>query len=203
MRLTSQVGSDFRIPERQLKWFKKAQGLRESLRSEFIQIIFRPEKIYTDLDLLYAHARSILRFVLPEFMALQDVRLPGKIYLKSPLLDHTMTSTRKIQALVRQEREDFQDIEMLHKLAQREFGPMVAGIVGLSESQIEMLETLVRDLSYHRGLFNGLIKSFVFRDLGLIPVFREKYRDQINPADHAQAGAFFLEKETLYLLFCR
>jgi hypothetical protein len=197
MRLLSQVSSDFRIPERQLKWFKKAQSLRESLRSEFIKIIFRPENIYTDLDLLYAHARSILRFVLPEFMALQDVRLPGKVYLKSPLLDHTLASTRKIQALVRQEREDFQDVEMLHKLAQREFGPMVAGIVGLSESQVETLEQLVRDLSQHRALFNGLIKSFIFRDLGLVPAFREKYKDRINPLDHAQTGAFFLDKERI------
>ncbi len=197
MRLLSQVSPDFRIPERQLKWFKKAQSLRESLRSEFIKIIFRPENIYTDLDLLYAHARSILRFVLPEFMALQDVRLPGKVYLKSPLLDHTLASTRKIQALVRQEREDFQDVEMLHKLAQREFGPMVAGIVGLSESQVETLEQLVRDLSQHRALFNGLIKSFIFRDLGLVPAFREKYKDRINPLDHAQTGAFFLDKERI------
>jgi hypothetical protein len=197
MRLISQVDSDFRIPERQLEWFQKAQSLRESIRSEFIKIIFRPESIYTDLDLLYAHARSILRFVLPEFMALQDVRLPGKIYLKSPLLDHTMASTRKIQALVRQERGDFQDVEKLHKLAQREFGPMVAGIVGLNESQIETLEKMVLDLSHHQALFSGLIKSFIFRDLGLIPAFREKYEDQINPSDHARTGALFLEKEKI------
>ena len=197
MRLTSQVGPDFRIPERQLEWFTKAKSLRESLRSDFIDKIFKPINIYSDLDLLYAHARSMLRFVLPEFMALQDVRLPGKIYLKSPLLDHTMASTRKIQALIRREREDFQDIEMLHKLAQREFGPMVAGIVGLNESQIEMLETLVHDLGRHKALFNGLIKSFIFRDLGLVPDFREKYKDQINPSDHAQTGSLFLEKEKI------
>ena len=197
MRLAAQEGRDFKMPERQNAWSKKAQRLIESIRSQLIKTIFRPDQVYTDLDLLYGYARSILKFVLPEFMALQDVRLPGKIYLKSPLLDHTMNSTRKIQALVRGERGDFQDVEMLHKLAQREFGPMVAGIVGLSESQVETLETLVREIGGHRALLNGLIKSFIFRDLGLIPAFREKYKDQINAADHAQTGAFFLEMEKI------
>ena len=197
VRLIAQEDQDFKTPERQNTWFKKAQRLRESIRTEFIKTIFRPAQVYTDLDLLYGYARSILKFILPEFMALQDVRLPGKIYLKSPLLDHTMASTRKIQALVRRERGDLQDVEMLHKLAQREFGPMVAGIVGLNESQIETLETLVRDLGRHGALLNGLIKSFIFRDLGLIPAFREKYQDQINAADHAQTGAFFLKMEKI------
>ena len=35
-----------------------------------------------------------------------------------------LVSTKKIQALIRSDLKDFQDIQALHKLAQREFGPM-------------------------------------------------------------------------------
>ncbi|MBW1766701.1 MAG: hypothetical protein JRJ65_06570 [Deltaproteobacteria bacterium] len=201
LRLMSHDDSDLKLPEREKKWFKKSQNLREYLKSNLIKVIFQPENIYTDLDLLYRHSRSILRFVLPEFMAIQNLKLQGDIDLKAPLIDHILTSARKIQALIRRDRESFQDIQALHKLAQREFGPMVAGIVGLNESQIEALELLVQHLSDNKPLFDALIKSLIFRDLGLIPAFREKYKDLINPADHAQAGALFLEKEKIPLRY--
>ena len=201
LRLMSLDDSGLKLPEREKEWFKKAQNLRERLKSNLIKVIFQPENVYTDLDLLYRHSRSILHFVLPEFMALQNLKLLGRIYLKSPLIDHILTSTRKIQALVRQDRESLQDIQFLHKLAQQEFGPMAAGIVGLNETQIETLELLVRHLSDNKPLFDALIKSFIFRDLGLIPAFRKKYEDRINPTDHAQAGALFLEKEKIPLRY--
>jgi hypothetical protein len=201
LRFVSQSDSDIRPPARQKRWFNRAQNLREYLKSNFINVLFRPENVYTDLDLLYHHTPSLLRFVLPEFMALKDLKLSGRIYVKSPLIDHIFTSTRKIQSLIKGDRESFQDIQALHKLAQREFGPMVAGTVGFSESQIETLETLVQDLGHHESLYDALIKSFLFRDLGLVPAFREKYKDQINPTDHAQAGALFLEKEKIPLRY--
>ncbi|MDY7035087.1 MAG: hypothetical protein SV375_02830 [Thermodesulfobacteriota bacterium] len=197
LRIISQGEPKLKLPGRQKEWFKKASDLIEYLRSNLRNVIFEPENVYTDLDLLYRHSRSLLKFVLPEFMALNDLELSGKLYLKSPPIDHILTSTRKIQALIRGDREGFQDISLLHKLAQREFGPMAAGIVGVSDSQIEELETIAKHLSYNRPLYNAVIKSFIFRDLGLIPKLRNKYKDQINPADHAQAGAFFLEQEKI------
>ena len=197
LRIISHGDPKLKLPGRQKEWFKKASDLIEYLRSNLRNVIFEPENVYTDLALLYRHSRSLLKFVLPEFMALNDLELSGKLYLKSPLIDHILTSTRKIQALIRGDREGFQDISLLHKLAQREFGPMAAGIVGVSDSQIEELETIAEHLSHNRSLYNALIKSFIFRDLGLIPELRNKYKDQINPADHAQAGALFLEKEKI------
>ena len=201
LRLLSHDKAGFKFPPRQRRWFKKVQRLRELLKSNFIKVIFRPENVYTDLDMLYRHSRSLLQFILPEFVALQDLRLPGRLYLRPSLIDHIFTSTRKIQALIGHDRENFQDIQFLHRAAQREFGPMVAGIVGLNESQIETLETIVQRLSNNQSLYDALIKSFIFRDLGLIPALREKYRGQFNPADHAQAGAIFLEKEEIALRY--
>jgi hypothetical protein len=201
LRVLSRGDSEFKIPRRQEGWFKNSERLREGLKSNFQKVIFHPENVYTDLDLLYRHCRSLLGFVLPELMALQDLKLTGKIYLKSPIIDHTLASTRKIEALVRGDREGFQDAQVLHRLAQREFGPLASGTVGLNETQIETLEALIRHLSRNQLLFDALIKSFIFRDLGLVPALREKYEDEINPADHAQTGALFLEREKIPLRY--
>jgi hypothetical protein len=203
LRLISQDHSGLTLPARQLGWYKKVQNLREYLKSNLIGAIFEPENVYTDINLLYSHSRSLLRFVLPEFMALQDLKLAGRLYLKSPLIDNTLTSTRKIQALIRGDRESFHDVQILHKLAQREFGPMAAGTVGFNEYQVETLENIMRHLSKNKPLFEALIKSFIFRDLGLIPALREKYQGHFNPADHAQAGAIFLEKEKIHLRYTK
>jgi hypothetical protein len=201
LRLLSQNDPQFRIPVRQKGWFRDAESLREELRSNLIRVIFHPENVYTDLDLLYRHCRSLLDFVLPELMALQDLKLPGKIYLKSPIIDYTLASTRKIEALVKGDRESLQDTQFLYRLAQREFGPLASGTVGLNESQIETLEALMGHLSRNQPLFDALINSFIFRDLGLVPALREKYEDEINPADHAQTGALFLEREKIPLRY--
>lgn len=197
LRLLSRDDSGLRFPPRQKEWMKKAQGLRERLRSSFMEVIFQPESLYTDLNLLYLHARSILQFVLPEFLALEDLKLPGRIYLKAPLIDHNFNTAKKFQALIRGDRKNFQNVQLLHQMAQREFGPMVAGIVGLNESQLKTLETLAVDISKNVPLYDAMIKCFIFRDLGLIPALKEKYRDQFHPADHARAGALFLEREEI------
>jgi hypothetical protein len=196
-RLLSQNDPQFKIPSREQGWFSSAESLLEELRLNFIKVIFHPENIYTELDLLYSHCRSVLDYVLPELMALQDLKLPGKIYLKSPIIDHTLASTRKIEALVRRDRESLQDTQFLHRLAQREFGPLASGTVGLNESQIETMEAIVGNLGRKQPLFDALIKSFIFRDLGLVRALREKYKDEINPANHALTSAFFLEKENI------
>ena len=197
LRLLSQGDSTFSLPARDERWFKRAEDLRKNLRASLLKVIFHPENIYTDLDLLHRNSRALLFFVIPELRALQDARLPTELYTKSSVLDHTLTSTRKIEALVRGDRGRFQDTQLLHRLAQKEFGPLTSGTIGLNESQIETLETLVSSIGRNRPLLDALIKSFIFHDLGLAPQLREKYKDEINPADHAQTGRLFLEKEKL------
>jgi len=197
VRLLSHEREDLRLPERQREWFRRAEDLKASLRSRFVRLIFHPEDVHSDLDLLYRHAPKLLQFVLPEFMALQGRKPPEQGYLKSFLPEHVLTSVRKLQALLQRDRASFQDVQMLHKLAQREFGLMTAGTVGLNDHHIETLENLVSDLQQNEALFDALIKSFIFRDLGLVPALRRKYKDQISPADHERAGALFLERERI------
>ncbi|MFC1580768.1 hypothetical protein ACFL4N_07620 [Thermodesulfobacteriota bacterium] len=201
VRMVSRQEIQQGLPEKQKTWFKRTEELRDYLKHNLTQVIFHPETIHTDLERLYYHARSLLHFVLPEFLSLEDLKLSGKIYLRSPIIRNILTSTRKIQALIRKERGSFQDIQLLHKLAQREFGPMASGIVGLNESQIGALEDLVESISRNEELYDALIKSFIFRDVGYIPELKEKYRGQYHPADHAQAGAYFLKKEKIPLRY--
>jgi len=193
-RILASLDSESSIPERQKRWFSRVEGIRDYLKSNFINAIFEPEDVYTNLDMLLRHSPSILHFALPELMALQDLR-SRKAYLQSPILDHILASTRKIQALIRGDLKNFQDIQALHKLAQREFGPMAAGIIGFNESHIERLMSIIIRIKANPHLLDALIKTFIFHDLGLTPSLREKYKDEINRADQAQAGAIFLIKE--------
>jgi hypothetical protein len=186
-----------KLPERQKRWFQRVQGIREILKQEILKVIFLPEDIFTDLQQFYLNAPALLGFVLPEFMALQNLNLSSNLYLNAPVTHYIIATARKLQALIRHERESFQDVQYLHRLAQREFGPMATGIVGVSESQIDELESIVARLSRNEPLFKALIISFVFQDVGRIPGMREKYRREINPADLAYTGSLILEKERI------
>ncbi len=201
LRFISSAASDFREPERQKRWFKKVQDLRQHLRSNFLNTIFEPGNVFTDLDRLFRHSPSLLHFALPEFTALQDLNLSGKIYLKSPIFNHMLTSTKKIQALIRGDLKDFQDNRTLHKIAQREFGPLAAGIVGFSDSQIEMLRSIIDRIRRNPSMLNAIINALIYKDIGLTPTLRERYKKDINNADQAQAGALFLKKEMIPLRY--
>ena len=185
------------LPLRQRQWFERIQALRQELLSNILNVIFRPENVFTDLDLLYRNAPSLLHFILPEFKALEDLDIIWHLYMTSPVTHYILDSTKKLQTLIREDRESFQDTGLMHKLAQREFGPMETGTVGVSESQIVELEKTIKSLSDNQALLNGLIKSFVFQDIGRDPLLRKKYRDDINPAKFAQAGAVILENENI------
>jgi len=195
--LISGSHSRFKIPERQRRWFKKVDDLRGYLKINFTNVIFEPEDIFTNLDRLFHFCPSILHLVLPELMALHDLILSGNLYLKSSVMDHILTSAKKIQALIRGKQKEFQDFHAQHRLAQREFGPMAAGIIGLNESQIGQLISTVNEIRLNRPIFNAFIKTFFFHDLGLTPSLRETYREEINMADQAQAGALFFIKEKI------
>jgi len=203
LKLISHDGTELRLPERQRAWFRKAQNLRSFLRVRFIGVLFQPENLFSHLDLLYRHAPSLLRFVVPELMELESINLPEQVKSRSTLKEHIFASMRKMQALVRKDRTGLQDVALLHKLAQREFGPLAAGIVGLNDFQIETLENLVAHLRGNPPLFEALILSLVFRDLGLLPELKKKYLGEYHPADHAEAGAYFIEKEKFGLRYGR
>ena len=197
LRVVKEIDSTLKLPAKQKRWFQETKGLRETLRSNFPSVMFRPEHLYTDLALLFYNAPSLLNFLLPEFMSLQDLDISGHIYLTSPVTNYILAATRKFQALITHDKQDFQDIDFLHRLAQKEFGPMATGIVGLSELQLENLGEIIEGFKGNHALFDALAKSFIFQDLGRVPALRKKYSEEINPADLAGAGALFVEREEI------
>jgi len=197
LRFLDEAGYTLRLPAIQKQWFQRTQELRQYLRSNFLSLFFRPKEVYTNLDLLYHHAPSLLNFILPEFMALKDLDISWHLYSTSPVIHYIISATRKAQALITHDRGTFQDTHFLHRLAQKEFGPMATGIVGVNESQIEDLEKIVDNFRHNRPLFDALIKSLIFQDLGRLPVLREKYVNDINPSELAQASGLFIEKEEI------
>ncbi|MCD4715300.1 MAG: hypothetical protein K8R45_01005 [Desulfobacterales bacterium] len=169
LRLLDQKDFALKLPAKQNRWFERVQDLREQLRTNFLNVIFHPKDVYTDLELLRHNTPTLLNFILPEFTALEDLDSSWHLYLTSPVTHYIATATKKIQALIRHDKEGFQDTQFLHSLAQREFGLMATGIVGFSESQIEDLENIVDGLSRNQPLFDALIKSFIFQDIAGYP----------------------------------
>ncbi|MFC1841238.1 hypothetical protein ACFL1N_16845 [Thermodesulfobacteriota bacterium] len=194
-RLHENDKSRLKIPKRQYSWIKKITKLRQFIRTNFNKALFKPESLFTDLERLFHHSPTILNLVLPELNDLINLGRAGHLYRKSAVIDHLLTCARKIQVLISGNLKDFQDVDALHKLARREFGPNAAGIVGLNEIQVEELAILLKSLRRNKHLFDALIKTFILQDIGMSPALREKHHDKINIADQAQAGALFLREE--------
>ena len=194
-RLLKGSHSFSKLPSRHKRWVERILRLRKNLKDSLLLVLFSPSRLFSDLDLLYHNAPTILDFLIPEFMALKDLDISGQLYLTSPVTVYIMAAAKKFQALITHEKQNFQDEKFLHSLAQKEFGPMATGIVGISETQLENLENIVNRLRDYPDLFDALTKSFLFQDIGRVLELRERYRDLINPADIAHAGAIFLEKE--------
>jgi hypothetical protein len=199
LRLLNQTGraATATLPGKQNRWFQKAKQIRESLRSTLLSVMFQPEAIYTNLALLHRESPNLMAFLLPELAALEDLDLTGHLYVKSSIVDYILTTARKLQALIHHDRESFHDVQLLHRLAGLEFGPMATGIVGASEAQLRELEKTVDRLRGNPQLFRALVVATVFQDLGRMPSLRKKYGSRINPADPSQAGALFMENERI------
>jgi hypothetical protein len=190
-----QADIDMPLPVRQVKWFRKAVALRDSIRTNFLNVLFSSETFYTDLNLLYTKSPFFLNFVIPELGALKSLDFSWHIYMKSPVIHYILVTLNKLQALLTHDKDKFQDSDYMHRLAKREFGPMATGIVGLNEAQIRELEKTVERLSANQSLFGALLRAFIFQDVGRVPGLRKKYQDMMNPVDLGEAGSLFLEKE--------
>ncbi|MEJ2586255.1 MAG: hypothetical protein P8165_01470, partial [Deltaproteobacteria bacterium] len=53
MTLVQDEGSALPLPPKQIEWFDRARALRTALRNRLLGVIFRPDHLFTDLDLLF------------------------------------------------------------------------------------------------------------------------------------------------------
>ncbi|PKN28737.1 MAG: hypothetical protein CVU64_11820 [Deltaproteobacteria bacterium HGW-Deltaproteobacteria-21] len=197
VKLLSHDDPDLKMPERERDWFRRAQTLREIVRYDLNHALFEPQTIHTELDVLVRYCPALLEFLIPEVMAVDRMMTSDRQTGTGTLIEGILARAKKLQALMKSDRMSFQDSRLLQKAAQREFGPMAAGIVGLNESQIETLESIVQNLRKNQPLFDALVKSFLLNGIGLHPLLRQKYEAEIHPSDHGQAGALILQKEQL------
>ncbi len=195
--LVSQTHPEMDLPARQKRWFEKIQSLRAYLRTNFLRIIFRPEAVHSNLSLLYNHAPSLLRFILPELMALGEMPLTRHLYLKTSLPQYVLATTKKLQALVTGQRDDFRDTHYLHQLATKEFGPFAAGIVGVNTSQIEALERITSRLRQNGPLFDALIATLVFQEIGQGSQRADTPFEQIAPENTWKARSLTREAKDI------
>ncbi|MEJ2025843.1 MAG: hypothetical protein P8Y00_12705, partial [Deltaproteobacteria bacterium] len=137
-----QLGSDSKLPAKHRKCYRQAAHIREKLLLKFRKALFCPTTFFSDISRFYVHAPALTEFLLPELAALRDLSVAGRLYLKHSVVDYVLATARKMQALVVRDRKEFQDFAYLHRLAQREFGPMATGIIGVSQSQLNQLEKI-------------------------------------------------------------
>jgi hypothetical protein len=197
MSLVLKAGPSLRLPERQKRWFETAQALRERLREVMAAAVLSSDDIYDRLSLLQSHAPTLVSFVFPEFGALRSADLIGHPYLETSLTNYVLDCLKKIQALIRRDRAALQDIALLHRLAQREFGPMATGIVGMNETQVGTLEEIMASLKDRGALYRATLACFLFQNLGDVPELRKKHEGRIHPASLGRASAFLLEEEKI------
>jgi hypothetical protein len=191
--LVSQTDPALDLPMRQRRWFEKIRTLREYLRTNFLKTIFRPEALHSNLSLLYHHAPSLLKFIIPELMALGELPLTKHLYLKTSLPEYVLATTKKLQALVTGQRDAFRDIRYLHQLATKEFGPLATGIVGVNGSQIEVLEGITSRLRRNGALFDALVTTLVFQEIDHLTESRVTHRGRIESGDISEAWGLTFE----------
>ena len=174
LRVEKDLNKGLKVPARQKRWFEDTWRIRKILWQRFIEVMFRPECLHTDLHYLFQHAPVLLNFLLPEFTVLGNLDLTGNLYLSSPVTDYILAAAKKFQALVIHDKQNFQNLDLMHRLAQKEFGPMATGIMGVSQRQLEDLENIVERLKTKDDLFKALTFSLIFQDVGRIPRLRRK-----------------------------
>ncbi len=190
------------LPLRHRKWIEQVIDIRKRLRRVFLKNLFQPDHFYTNFEALYNYAPSILNFLFPFFKSLQEIDLSWHIYMKFSIPRYILNTTKKLYALVKHKKEEFQDKEFLHRLAKKEFGLMATGIIGVSDDQIGSLIKMLDHIRTKREvLFNALIKAFFFQEIGRVPYLREKYKGKFNPADLGQASAVFIKEEKIKKLY--
>ena len=194
LNLIQDMGTD-KFPPRQLRWIKRIEEIRRKIKRELRSLLFKPDTLFDDMDRLYRYSPELFRFIFPELSAMERVGVPGSGDKNH--LFYILNSLKKLQALINKDRRSFHDIGILHKLARKEFGPMDSGILGLSDSQISELENIVDSLRKNGKIFSALMRSIVFRDVGLIQGLRKRYEKLMNPVNHAEAGVLFIQKENL------
>ncbi len=168
------------------------QAVTERLRTSLTSNLFEPEHLHDHLARLTAQARHLSRLLVPELSEMAELPPAHPNYPGRTMLVFFLRAAFKFQSLVAGRIENFQDEDLLHRLALREFGPQAAGGVGVSADQMALLAETVARLKTRPELLKAVGTALVFQDLDRLPSSRRLFRDEIHFADHGPAGEALL-----------
>ena len=176
---------------------REISSIEQRLKSILLGQIFIPEDIYDTLSALTRHCPEILRFILPEFHALGNFLENWPTVQRQSLGNYSMRCIEKFQALVIRDRDMFQDRNVYYQLAKQEFGPLAEEGIGVSHSQMEVLEYLVERVQQSPILYQALTLALIFQEIGKIERYSASLLEAGPRWTHAEQGANILERSDL------
>jgi hypothetical protein len=137
-RLTPETGMDAESLAQQ----KAEIGLCCSRLEElFTRKLFVPQGVFGTLEIIHDHCPSMGRRILTEFWELDRIKPTKKTHSGETIPAYVLRCLKKFQALVTKNREALQNTEVFLHLAQQQFGAMTGETIGISNMQIDILES--------------------------------------------------------------
>ena len=183
---------------------KKIDLVLHKLNETFTAKLFQPEDLYDHLTRLHDLAPKLMTLLLPELAEMGALPPAAPHYPGQNMLHFFLEAAYKFQGLATGRLGAFQDQQLLHRVAVKEFGPQAAGGVGVSTEQMETLSRIMDQLKQKRHLLKAATVALTFQDVDRLPS-KQNLLDgfSINLSNHGPAGAEILrESGTLdrYLL---
>jgi len=167
------------------------------LEQFFAGLLFVPQHLYDNLEILHEHCPTIGRHLLPDFWELYRVKPIQESADGETISAYVLRCVKKFQALVNKEREGLQDVGLFYHHAREQFGPMAGESIGASNAQIEVLEGIIERMASRPALLKALGVALVFQDIGKLCLYLEEYRNLSARVAHGEAGAEMLRRQGL------
>jgi hypothetical protein len=168
-----------------------------SLEALFAQKLLVPQRVFDTLEIIHEHCPAIGRRILNEFWELDRIKPTKKIDFGETISAYVLRCLKKFQALVTKDRETLQNTEMFYQLAHQQFGAMTGESIGISNTQIDILEDIVDRIGTRPKLMEALSAALIFQDIGKLTLYLEEYSSLSQSINHGVAGAELLRREAL------
>ncbi len=128
------------------------------LTTMFRNQLLEPDRVYDNFTLLLEHCPGMLLYLVPEVKKLPKGNDFGQGEIN---IGFVLRCFRKLQALVNEDKELFQDHKVFYQIAQQEFGPFTAENVAANQFQIDRLAGIIRNLKEEPHVLKALALSFL------------------------------------------
>ncbi len=177
------------LAARRLLFNEIVRQLKESLNLR----LFDPKLLHAHISRLSERAPRLLSLVAPELAEMTGLpsrrpHLSGRSMLSSFLI-----SAQKLQALTSGWVESFQDQDLFHRLALKEFGLHAAGGVGVTEEQISELTKIVARLQKRPTLLRAAAVALTFQDVARLPSLVSRHPEASALARPGSSAAAILK----------